>query len=340
MPQPTVSAVHIQAALSQIATAYLQTADKYVADRIFPIVPVQHQADKYFQFSKDDFFRDEAQIRADTDESAGGGFNLGNASYSANVWAYHIDIGEQTRRNADPAVDMDVAATKFDMQKMLIRKDRFFVSQYIKTGVWTAQTDAVGTAGGTPGTATPPFWNDDANGDPFTDVANAQTNILQSTGFEANTFLQTYPVYQALRKHPLVVDRIKYTTRADASKITPDLLAGAFDVERVEVSKAVYNSAPESATAIPGTPSGTYAFIAGKNAWVGHVAPAPGLMVPSAGYVFAWSGLTNMNNMGVRVSQIPMPWRGLGTVRTEAEMAFDMQAVGTDLGAFFSNIVQ
>src|SRR5581483_3876353 len=229
---------------------------------------------------------------------------------------------------------------KFCMQKMLIRKDRFFVAQYLKTGLWTGQSDAVGTAGGTPGGTTPAFWNDDANGDPFTDIANAQTAILQSTGFEANTLLITYPVYQALRKHPLVVDRIKYTTRADASKITPELLAGAFDVERVIVSKAVYNSAAESATAVPGTPSGTYAFIAGKNALLCHVAPEPGIMVPSAGYVFAWSGFTNMNNMGVRVSQIPMPWRGLGTVRTEGEMAFDMQAVGTDLGAYFSGIVQ
>lgn len=335
-----MSAVHIQAALSTIAVAYIQEAANYVADQVFPIVPVEHQADKYFYFSKDDFFRDEAQLRADTDESAGGGFNLGTGSYFANVWAYHMDLGEQTRRNADPAVDMDIATTKFCMQKMLIRKDRFFVNQYIKTGVWTAQTDAVGTAGGTPGGATPPFWNDDANGDPFTDIAAAQTSVLQNTGFEANTFLNTYPVYQALRKHPLVVDRIKYTTRADASKITPDLLAGAFDVERVIVSKAVYNSGLELATSVATTPAGTYSFIAGKNAWLGHVAPEPGIMIPSAGYVFAWSGFSGMNNMGVRVSQIPLPWKGLGTVRTEAEMAFDMEAISTDLGAFFSAIVQ
>lgn len=335
-----MAAVHIQAALSVIAVAYVQSDENYIADAVYPNVPVEHQADKYFYFSKDDFFRDEAQLRADTDESAGGGFNLGTASYFANVWAYHMDLGEQTRRNADPAVDMDVATTKFCMQKMLIRKDRFFTTQFLKTGLWTAQSDAVGTAGGTPGTSTPPFWNDDANGDPFTDIATGQTAILQNTGFEANTFLITYPVYQALRKHPLVVDRIKYTTRADASKITPELLAGAFDVERVPVSKAVYNSAGELATSVATTPAGTYAFISGKNALLCHSAPEPGLMIPSAGYIFAWSGFTNMNTMGVRVSQIPLPWRGLGTVRTEAEMAFDMEGVSFDLGAYFSAIVQ
>ena len=343
MPQPTVSSVHISAALSDIAVAFIQDEANYIADKIFPVVPVVHQANKYFVFSQDDFFRDEAQLRADAVESAGGGFNLGTASYAADVWAYHMDLGEQTRGNADPAVNMDVATTKFCMMKMLIRKDRFFATQYLTTGLWTggvSATDAVGTAGGTPGTSTPPFWNDDANGDPFTDIADAQTNILQSTGFEPNTLLITYPVYQALRKHPLVIDRIKYTTRADASKITPELLAAAFDVERIVVSKAVYNSASESAAAVPTTASGTYSFIAGKNALLAHVAPEPGIMIPSAGYVFAWTGLTNMNTMGVRVSQIPMPWKGLGTVRTEAEMAFDMEVVAPTLGAYFSAIVQ
>lgn len=343
MPQPTVSQVHVQAALSQIAVAYIQSEANYIADRVFPIVPVLHQADKYWVFSQDDFFRDEAQTRADGTESAGGGFNLATDSYSAAVWAYHKDVGEQVRRNADSAIDMDVSSTKFCMMKMLIRKDRFFVSTYLKTGLWiggVSGTDAVGTAGGSPGGTTPAFWNDDAGGDPFTDIANAQTNILQSTGFEANTLLITYPVYQALRKHPLIVDRIKYTTRADAVKITPELMAAAFDVDRVLVSKAVYNSAGEVATASPGTAGGTYSFIAGKNALLCHSAPEPGLMIPSAGYVFAWTGLTNMNTMGVRVSQIPMPWLGLGTVRTEAEMAFDMQAVSTNLGAYFSGIVQ
>jgi len=305
---------------------------------VFPIVPVEFQSDKYFAFSKDDFYRDEAQLRSDATESAGGGFNLNsNNSYSADVWAYHKDLGGQTRRNADPAVNMDIACTKFVMQKMLIRKDRFFATQYLKTGLWGI--DNVGTAGGTPGTTTPAFWNDDANGDPFTDIATGQTTVLQNTGFEANMFLQTYPVYQALRKHPLVVDRIKYTTRADANKITPELLAAAFDVDRVKVSKAVFNSATESATDTTGS-SGTYAFIAGKNALLCHRAPEPGIMIPTAGYTFAWSGLTGLNTMGVRVAQIPLPWLGLETVRTEGEMAFDMQAVGTDLGYYFSNIVQ
>jgi len=317
--------------LTQIAVAYVQGADKFIADKVFPPVPVQHQADKYFIFSKDDYYRDEAQVRADATESAGGGFNLSTGAYSASVWAFHKDVGDQVRRNADPAVDIDIATTEFVMQRMLIRRDRFFMSTYMVTGQWSQ--DVVGTAGGTPGSATPAFWNDDAGSDPFTDISTWQTFILQNTGYEANILVLGYPVYQALRKHPLIIDRLKYTEATLSGTITPQLLAQAFDVDEVLVSKAVYNTAAEGAT-------GSYSFVMGKNALLCYRAPSPGLMVPSAGYIFPWEGYTGTNTMGIAIKQIPMPWLGSNTIRTEGEMSFDMQITGKDLGVFFSSIVQ
>ena len=336
MPQPTVQDVHVAAALTQIAVAYFQSEDNYVADKIFPMIPVVHQTDVYFVWSKADFFRDEAQQRADAVESAGTGVNLKTQSYSAKVWALHQDIGQQVRGNADPALDIDVTVTRQLMQKLLIRRDRQFMTTYVTTGVWTggvSATDAVGTLNGTPGTTAPSFWDDDANGDPFTDIATAQTNILTNTGMLPNKALFSWNVYQALRKHPLVIDRIKYTSPAFAGTITPQLLAEAFDIEQVVVSKAVYNTAGEALAA-------SMSFVMGKNALVVYSAPAAGLMVATAGYTFGWSGFTGLNNLGIRVAQIPMNWLGLGTIRTEAEMAFDMQIVGSDLGAFFSGITQ
>lgn len=273
--------------------------------------------------------RDEAQQRSDGTESAGTGVNLTTASYAAKVWALHQDLGTQIRANADPAVDLDVTSTRMLMQKMLIRRDRFFMTKYMVINVWG--TDAVGTTGGAPGTTTPPFWNDDANGDPFTDIAYAQTTILQNTGFMPNTLLLGWQVYQALRKHPLVIDRIKYTNPAFAGTINEALLAQAFGIERVVVSKAVYNSAAENVTA-------SMSLVAGQNALLCYAAPSPGLMVPSAGYTFPWSGFTGENSLGIRVAQIPMNWLGVGTIRNECEMSFDMQVIGSDLGFFFSAI--
>ena len=334
MPQPVFSDVHISAALTDVSVAYMQDNDAYIADKVFPVVPVQHQTDKYFIFSKDDFFRDEAQERADATESAGSGFTLTTASYSAVVWAIHKDIGDQVRRNQDPAVNIDIATSKWLMQKLLIRRDRLWASSYMSsTSTWGSYYVGGSTATGTTSGSTVVYWSDDANGDPFTDVANAQTGILQNTGYEPNVLVLAYPVYQALRKHPLVIDRVKYTMQADARSITPELLAAAFDVERVLVSKAVYNSAAEGL-------AGSYSFIVGKHALLVYAAPSPGLQVVSGGYTFGWQGYTGLNNMGIVVAQIPVPLLGRNTIRTEGEMAFDMEVVAKDVGWFFQNIVQ
>ena len=192
-----------------------------------------------------------------------------------------------------------------------------------------SNTDAVGTAGGTPGTTTPPLWSDDANGDPFTDIATAQTGILQGTGYLPNRLLIGWKVFQALRKHPLVIDRIKYTSQPDARDVTAKLLAQMFDVDEVLISKGVYNSAAEGLAA-------SMSFIAPNSALLCYAAPAPSLNEPSAGYTRGWQGFTGLNTLGIRVNQIPMDWLGMGTVRDECEIAFDMTIVSSLLGAYFS----
>jgi len=332
MPSPVVQDVHVSAALTNVSVAYIQQDDVYIADKVFPMVPVQHQTDVYFVWQKSDFFRDEAQQRSDATESAGSGVNLKTQTYNAKVWALHQDIGSQVRANADAAIDIDVVSSRVLMQKLMIRRDRQFMTTFMTTGVWG--TDCTGTtaaAGGSPGGASPVYWDDDANSDPFTDIAVGQTTVLQNTGFLPNLCVMGWSVYQALRKHPLVIDRIKYTNPAFAGTITPQLLAQAFGIDRIVVSKGVYNSAGENLAAMMN-------FMSGKHALLVYTPSSPGLMVAAAGYTFGWSGFTGLNTLGVRVAQIPMNWKGLGTIRNECEMAFDMQVVGSDLGYFFSGI--
>ncbi len=333
MPQPTLQSVHVNTALTTIATAYMQEDDAYIADKVFPPVPVQHRSDVFFKYRKGDFFRDDFQKRADGAESAGSGWNMDQSSpYTADVWALHKDIGEQARANQDPAVDLDVAATKYLLQKGKIRRDRIFVSKFMQTGVWSR--DVVGDDDGISGTTTTAKWSNDAASDPITDIAVQKNYVQQNTGFLPNTLTLSYNAYMVLLKHPLVVDRIKYTTPAIGDALSRQLLAALFGVKNVVVSSAVYNSAAEGATDV-------FNYIAGSDALLTYSAPEPGLMVPSAGYTFPWIGLMNGvgGTEGVAITQISMPWLGNGTVRTEAQMAFDMQVVGSDLGVFFHNIV-
>src|SRR6185369_9966204 len=161
-PSPVYQDVHVATALTNIAVAYLQDESSYIAEQVFPMVPVQHQTDKYFVWSKADFFRDEAQLHADATESAGSGINLTTQSYSAQVWALHQDIGAQVRSNADPSVDIDTTVTKVLMQKLLIRRDRIFASTYMATGKWSQDVTGAAAGTGVVGTTTTVYWDDDA----------------------------------------------------------------------------------------------------------------------------------------------------------------------------------
>jgi hypothetical protein len=329
MPQPVASDVHISAALTNVAVAYVQDADSFVAARVFPIVPVQKQSDVYWKFSTDDFLRDEAKPRADATESAGTGFNLSTGTYTATVYGLHKDLGDQVRSNADAALNIEARSAQMLMQKMLIKRDRLFMQKYMATAVWG--TDITGVAAA-PGAGQAIKWSVGATSDPFKDISTGQTALLQSSGLEANVLVLSYGVYQALRLHPAVIDRIKYTMGAEARNINEQLLAAAFDVDEVLVSKAVYNTSQEGA-------AGSYSFVMGNNALLAHRPAAPSLTEASSGYIMSWTGVYGAGNaMGVATWEVPMPVLGPNTIRIEAAMAFDMQVIAPELGYFFSAI--
>lgn len=315
MPQPTSSQVHVDAILTNISVAYMQQQANFIASRVFPIVPVSKQSDKFFTYTKNDWFRDEAQRRADATESAGGGYGLSTDTYQADVYAFHKDIGDQTRANADAPIQVDREAAEFVTSRLMLKMETQFVSSFFTTGVWG--TDY------TPSN----LWSDYTSSDPLNDVETAKRAILATTGFEPNTLVLGYDVFKTLKNHPDLVDRIKYTS---SQVITEGLMASLFDVPRVMVAKAVKATNNEGGTA-------AYDFTHGKNALLTYSAPSAGLLQPSGGYVMSWTGVSQGLGQTIGTSRIRM--EQFKADRIEAEIAFDMKVIGSDLGYFFSAVV-
>ena len=324
MPQPNINSVHVDAILTNISVAYLQNQDSFIADKVFPVVPVDKKSDKFFTYTKNDWFRDEAQRRADGTESAGSGYNLSTGTYSADVFAFHKDVGDQTVANADAPLNPLREATEFVTRRMLLRKEIQFVSDFFTTGVWG--TDVTGVSGA-PTSGQTKQWSDYSSSDPINDIEEAKSDILGATGMEANTLVLGYEVFRQLKNHPDLVDRIKYTS---SNTITEDMLARMFDLDRVLVAKAVKATNNEGA-------SEAYGFAYGKAAALYHVASAPGLLTPSAGYTFSWTGVSGGIGSTIGVSSFRM--ESLRAERVEAEMAFDNKVIGSDLGYFWNTIV-
>jgi len=206
----------------------------------------------------------------------------------------------------------------------MLRKELQFVSDYFTTGVWS--TDITGVAS-SPSTNQVIKWSDYTNSDPISDLEAGKAAILGNTGMEANTLVLGYDVFKSLKNHPDLVDRIKYTS---SQTITTDMLAAMFDIPRVIVAKAVKATNNEGA-------ADAYGFAFGKNALLCHVAPQPGLLTPSAGYQFSWTGVSGGLGATIGTSQFRM--ESIKADRVEAEIAFDNKVIASDLGYFWSSIV-
>ena len=188
MPQPTVNSVHIDRPLTNISIAYRATQRDYIAQRVFPVVPVDKQSDKYFVYNKNDWMRDEAQKRAPATESAGGGYSVSNDSYFADEWAIHKDIPRQLRANADMAIDVDRDATEYVTQQLLLRQEVEFASTFFQASSWTLTS--------TPST----LWDVYATSTPIADIKTAARAIQSTTGRRPNKLTVSQAVFDVLAR--------------------------------------------------------------------------------------------------------------------------------------------
>ena len=323
---PTMQDAHIDRALTNVSVAYLQDAAAFVADKIFPIVPVRRQSDVFYQYSKADFMRDEAQVRGAGTESAGSDYGVeAQDPYYCRKHAFHKDVTEEERANYDEPLNADTDATDFVSQKMLIRREMEWVSKFFKTGIWGTEIEGASTAA-----AGKVVFFDLATSDPIKIITDAGVTMASETGYKPNTLVLSPFVYNALKNHEDILDRIKYTQKGI---VTTDLLATLFEVDRVFVAWGVVNSAAKGATE-------SVDFIAGKHMLLCYSNPKPALKKPSAGYIFAWTGLKGAGAYGNRIVRLPMDMLGLGTERIEGEIAFDAKKICADMGVFFKDIVQ
>ena len=318
MPQPTLSDVHVDRALTDLSVRFSQSNDAFIADKVFPVVRNQHKSDKYYTYDRSYWLRTDAQLRGPATESAGSGYEIGTDDFSIDVFALHKDVDDQTKANADSPITLDRDATEFVTTHLLQKREQDWVSQFFTTGVWT--TDVVG---GTDFTA----WDDYGAADPISDMRDAIISMAKTTAFKPTDLVLGAEVWNKLQDHPDYLERIKYTQKG---VVTEDLLAGLLGIDRVHVAWSVKNTAAEGETP-------NYDFNFGKNALLLHRPSSPGLNTPSAGYTFTWSGFMGSAANGIRIKRFRL--EAIASDRIEGEMAYDLKVVAPELGYFFSGAV-
>lgn len=315
MAQPTHSEVQaVDPVLTNLLIGYQQADTRFVANRVFPLVPVELQGFTYYIVTKKYWFLDEMKGRTPGAAFARSGYGVSTATGYANTWGLEHPIADEARKNNQTPMALEQTGSKWLAQQSLIRRERAFSADFMVTGVWGTDDNNATTD-----------WDDFTSGDPFSDILTAKRTISNNTGVDPNSMTLGYIVHVALQNHPDIIDRIKFVQIAGLRTVET-ALQSLFDIANYNVGKATYNSANEGQTM-------SATAIIDDDCLVHYTTPTPGLFEASAGYTFAWAGGGGGGEMVQYREQ-----SSKSDILQNSE-AWDQKAVATDVGYFFADVV-
>lgn len=319
---PTPGELHIDRYLTDISVAFVQ--DESIFDKVFPVVPVQKQSDKYVIFERGSFWRDQMEERPLGGRADVADWDFSEGTYRCVERALAHKVDDRQRANTDEPLSQDRAASRLLNSAVAVNNDRQWATEYFGTGIWDTDLDG----------STSNFTQfDDSSSDPILEFDKRKEDMRQTTAKAPNTLVVGARVHRALRNNSTIRDLMKYTSPGAAVGLGDALLANLLELDNYVVARGVYNTAAEGAT-------DSFSFRATDDAaLLVHAAPQAGLETPSAGYTFAWTGLLDgaANAMGTAIM------RGRDDFahsdHFEIRSAHDMAVVASELGIFFQNAV-
>ena len=220
--------------------------------------------------------------------------------------------------------------------KALLQRERNFATVAMAGSVWTFNVTGAGsranadTTGYTTGAnATVRRWST-AMATPIFDVKEWKREVQMRTGHRPNIMVMGRPVFDALTEHEEIIDRLNRGQTSGPAQANMDDLKRLLELDDIIVMDSIYNSAVFGATA-------SYNFIGDDDALLLYRPNAPGLEVPSAGYMFSWRGYVGVGERGMRVKRFRM--EQVESDRVEISTSYQFKVVGKDLGFWATDIV-
>lgn len=251
---PSRSQVHIDAALTNLSIAYRNA--EYIADQVVPVVPAAKDSDKYYVYGKENFNLENTRRKPDAKANQVTR-SLSSEAYVTERHALRDFVTDDEIQNSDPALDPFGDATTSLTDRLLLRREYDAASLLFSAANMSGYTAALSGTG---------QWSH-ASSDPVQAVEAQRLAIIGRTGKRPNKLVIGPEVFSALKGNPAIRDRVKYSMK---EVITLDLLAQLFEVDKVVVGNATYNTAKEGqATSL--------SFIWGKYVLLGFINDKVGL---------------------------------------------------------------
>jgi hypothetical protein len=237
----------------------------FVAESLFPRVPVLISGGRVIQFGKE-AFQAYNTLRAPGSDTKRITFGYQGIPYALENHALDAVVPREWLRDVAIQPGIDLATRAINLTARVLELELEVQAATLATNA--ANYDAnhkLALAGATKWSA--------STGTPKTDIDNAREAIRSTTGMYPNV-LQLSPVaFNALRNNPNIESRFQYTS---AQSITAEMLATLLDIPQVTVGKAVKSD-----------DSGTFTDVWGNNAILAYVpAVAASIEEPSYGYTY------------------------------------------------------
>ncbi len=320
-------------ALSNMALAYYQSDANSFAKTIFPICPVQLSSDNYYIFDKEDLLRDNWHRKPAYGKVDPAVLSEHTETYTCVVdqMIMGIDQIRQTdlnRRMGPMTANPKQRRTKTMAGQANIHQDSLFARKFFKKGVWAQEYTGVDSTA----PASKQFIKfSNGNSDPVAFVDEKKTIMEQSTGRMPNRIALGVNVFNALKKHPAILERVKYGgSTANPASVTLNVLAQLFEIDRITVQRSIMNKAEMGQSA-------KMEYIGDPNAFLlAYATDTPSIEEPSAGYIFTWDMLEDGNILPILNYQGE---NGTHSEFIEGLMATDMKKTADDLAMFFADAV-
>lgn len=331
----TPNQVHIDVPLTNLTVAQLQSDENFIADKVFPNVPVDKQSGKYYTWPRGQFNRvGDVKKLAPGVESETIDLNVSQDNFFCEVYALGMEFTEQMLGNVDNQLNVRLAGATMLATRMRLKREIDWIETYFAPGVWTTQYTGVASA---PTAAQFIRWSDGAS-DPIKDVTRAKTALYLTSGGAASyndyVAVMTQDVYDALINHPNLINRLNGgATTVNTALVTQQKIAELLGVSEILIPRAIANTAKE------GLPD-AHDFVAKGRFAIFSRPKAPGLMVPASGYNFTWNAGTNAG-FGIQVNSFTGEHLAIKHIVEKLEVinCWDMKVVSPDMAVFFDQVV-
>lgn len=228
--------------LTTVAQGY-QNAEM-VSRYLFPVVPVDQRGGKIIQFNKEDF-RLYATRRAPGTATKRIQYGYLGNPYSLESHSLEgvVPFELMQEANAVPHIDLGRNAV-IKTQNIVQLEAEYAAAQIARNTANYANSNKTTLAGTSQ-------WSDYSGvSNPTTDIDNAVDVVRSQIGKRPNTAILSPRAFKAAKRHPALLDRVKYTSR---DSLTAEMLASLWDLKQVVVGDAIYDDGTGTMADVWGT---------------------------------------------------------------------------------------